>query len=484
MTLNILVSFSLLALVVTARPLSDAPQSAKRSLQIQNAVQAIFQSRTGQSPDCLACDDDNDVHVSITTTEEQSALLSTLDDLDAVKAVIPLSVHGSPSDDEKQLYDLLSSLKSTGSLNDIDGNVLPLPQNAADALTPKPAPQEDPAFPDNVAQESPASSFPDLYSSPPLVILAVSCIAALLTVLCLGAGLYAYNRINSIMIKSGLAWDVLPHLERRAGLDMSHDNSEGGSTPPPEKRRLILDAPLPPASVIQDKSGDDLNEKVLLVDIAEPFSDIEDVDEKFHDAQEHSLLFLDSDLPPQYQSQPDVPRIVVEEHADPDLLPLPDVPVDHSTPFSTPLQVSLHAPLPSPTRSPARRTPQMRELQASPTLMSKPLWSVRAADAPSLGLADQASSPATFSRTEYPTPQPPGALFADDAPEMVEVQRPRPRMPRQPLDIAFALQLRPGLGLGADSAWLVRFLMAMFGWMTFFIGGSPRQDGGRRALTA
>ena len=75
-------------------------------------------------------------------------------------------------------------------------------------------------------------------------------------------------------------------------------------------------------------------------------------------------------------------------------------------------------------------------------------------------------------------------LFPDDAPEMVQVQRPRQQIPRQPLDIAFALQLRPGLGLGADSAWLVRFLMAMFGWMTFFIGGNapPREDP-RRALT-
>ncbi|KAI1790033.1 hypothetical protein LXA43DRAFT_1018013 [Ganoderma leucocontextum] len=484
MTLNILVSFSLLALVVTARPLSDAPQSARTSLQVQNAVQAIFQSRTGQSPDCLACEDDDDVHVSLTTTEEQSALLSSLQDFDAVKAVIPLSVDGSPSDDEKQLYDILASLKSTGSLNDIDGNVLPLPHSVASGLTAHPAPQEDPAFPDNASQELPAASFADMYSSPPLIILAVSSIAALFAVLCVGAGLYTYNRINNIMIKSGLAWDVLPRLERHTGLDMSRDdNSEGGSTPPPEKRRLILDAPLPPASVIQDKSGDDLSE-VLLVDVDEPFSGVEDVDEKFHDAQEHSLLFLDSDLPPRYQPHPDVPRIVVEEHADPDLLPLPEVSPDHSTPFSTPLQGSLHASLPSPTCSPARRVAQMREFQASPTLTSKPLWSLRAADAPSLGLADQSSSPTAYCRTESPTPQLPGALFADDAPEMVEVQRPRQRLPRQPLDIAFALQLRPGLGLGADSAWLVRFLMSMFGWMTFFMGGGPRQEGGRRALTA
>ncbi|KAF8804466.1 hypothetical protein BYT27DRAFT_7106581, partial [Phlegmacium glaucopus] len=33
------------------------------------------------------------------------------------------------------------------------------------------------------------------------------------------------------------------------------------------------------------------------------------------------------------------------------------------------------------------------------------------------------------------------------------------------LDIALAVQLRPGLGVGADPAWMVRFLMSMFGWL-------------------
>ena len=288
------------------------------------------------------------------------------------------------------------------------------------------------------------------------------------------------------MIKSGLAWDVLPRLERRVGLEMpSGDDSEDGSTPPPEKRKFVVDVLLPPAGMIQDNLAGSFNEKDLLVDIDGPVSDDEDLDEKFHDAPEHSLLFLDSDLPPQYQTKPDVPRIVVEEHPDPDLLPLPEVVSDQFTPFATPLPTPLRTPIASPTRSPARRTPQMRELQSSPTLTSKPLWSLRAADAPALGLADQSTSPIPQCRSESPTPQLPGALFADDAPEMIELQRPRQRLPRQPLDIAFALQLRPGLGLGADSAWLVRFLMAMFGWMTFFVGGGPRrEEGPRRALTA
>ncbi|KAJ7026801.1 hypothetical protein C8F04DRAFT_966008 [Mycena alexandri] len=42
---------------------------------------------------------------------------------------------------------------------------------------------------------------------------------------------------------------------------------------------------------------------------------------------------------------------------------------------------------------------------------------------------------------------------------------------RSPLDAALAMQLRPGLGLGADGAWLVRFLMSFFGWFAVLVAG-------------
>ncbi|TFK31636.1 hypothetical protein BDQ12DRAFT_693817 [Crucibulum laeve] len=48
----------------------------------------------------------------------------------------------------------------------------------------------------------------------------------------------------------------------------------------------------------------------------------------------------------------------------------------------------------------------------------------------------------------------------------------RQRTPRSPIDIALAMQLRPGLGLGADPAWMVRFLMSMWGWFAIMISGS------------
>jgi hypothetical protein len=50
------------------------------------------------------------------------------------------------------------------------------------------------------------------------------------------------------------------------------------------------------------------------------------------------------------------------------------------------------------------------------------------------------------------------------------IDAPRRRTIRSPVDIALAMQLRPGLGIGADPAWMVRFLMAMFGWLTVLVG--------------
>ncbi|KAG6857497.1 hypothetical protein H0H87_002122 [Tephrocybe sp. NHM501043] len=49
--------------------------------------------------------------------------------------------------------------------------------------------------------------------------------------------------------------------------------------------------------------------------------------------------------------------------------------------------------------------------------------------------------------------------------------RNRLRAPRSAIDIALAMQLRPGLGAGADPAWMVRFLMATLGWFAILVSG-------------
>ncbi|KAF8201984.1 hypothetical protein K438DRAFT_1479506, partial [Mycena galopus ATCC 62051] len=80
-----------------------------------------------------------------------------------------------------------------------------------------------------------------------------------------------------------------------------------------------------------------------------------------------------------------------------------------------------------------------------------PAWSRRAAAAPALGLP---------SSTRAAPEHSPGAA-----------QQRRVRY-RSPLDAALAMQLRPGLGVGADGAWLVRFLMSFFGWFAVLVAKS------------
>ena len=54
--------------------------------------------------------DEQDVQIHLTSAEAQSAYLSALDGLDAVKAVVPIGADGVLSEDEKQLYDLLAQV--------------------------------------------------------------------------------------------------------------------------------------------------------------------------------------------------------------------------------------------------------------------------------------------------------------------------------------------------------------------------------------
>ncbi|KAF8552280.1 hypothetical protein OG21DRAFT_1416380 [Imleria badia] len=96
----------------------------------------------------------------------------------------------------------------------------------------------------------------------------------------------------------------------------------------------------------------------------------------------------------------------------------------------------------------------MRELCPSP--VARPAWSVRAIDSPALGLSTREGG-------------------VDDTPQtLIHPRRRAYRSPVPEFDIALAMQLRPGLGIGADSAWMVRFLMAMFGWFAIALTGNPR----------
>ena len=413
--------------------------------------------------------------------------------------MVPIGLDGVLSEEEKKLYNIISSSSSSG-LDELDGGER-IPEEFSLLFKPD---AEETVDQTEANDASFASGGVDFFTSPPLIVLGLSCIAALLAVGCIAVALYATRVIRKHLLGSATAWDILPRLEQQGLLDQPTSDVQGPPSGGDRNGSAAEKRSLPEPAVAHNEP---INEKVQLIILdsdsdSESDSDDEfdEKDEKFHDAEffdieERPLSALDirSDL---------LPQIVIdlnEEFPDPDLLPLPQF----STPFST--------PPPSPPRTPLLLPTQMRETSVTPIIaspLSKPAWSLRAADAPALGLA----SSTTSSRSSTPRPtlsrQPsrsvlraptpsiehlsiPGALYPDPPlvsaePEMREVEIPgRRRAYRAPvpeLDIAFAMQLRPGLGLGSDPAWLVRFLMAMFGWMTVLIGGNPGANRVRRAI--
>lgn len=355
---------------------------------------------------------------------------------------------------------------------------------------------------DDHQQRAPGSNGAQLLSppSPALVVLAVSALISLIVVACVSVSLYTVSYFRKHVLRSNIAWDILPRIENgpEASAQESSPTDSSGSGDSGEKDLDLIDFDGPVVNdtlpnVQQNQAlPPEYSEKTGLVvlekDGIEPneTSDVEDaeLDEKF-EFYDAPLLFVADSIP-----QLNVVVTSDAEHADPDpdFLPLPASP--RVEPLAIPYSLKC---LPSQT--------QMRERDAGPSPVSKPAWSVRAAASPALGLPASAahapSTPLPFTALPPRTPSPPtmpGALFseAEADVQMAEVAHPgRSRAYRAPmpeLDIAFALQLRPGLGLGAEGAWLVRFLMAMFGWLGVVVGGGGAAGGTvpreRRAVMA
>lgn len=209
-----------------------------------------------------------------------------------------------------------------------------------------------------------------------------------------------------------------------------------------------------------------------------------------------------------------------EECPDPELPELSPPPPRNETISQTP------TPPASPPSSPAlSRRALSRDTSAtgSPRLSTiRPAWSIRASDAPALGLSasfisvDESSLPPSSplrpvaditttdaaTNEEEGTPQSPPAqsislpgsfplvsLAASAVPAKLGAESSpsdgassvatasRPRAARSPIDVVLAMQLRPGMGLGADSAWMVRFLMTFFGWFAVLLSGTGEYGG-------
>ncbi|KAI0060542.1 hypothetical protein BV25DRAFT_1827716 [Artomyces pyxidatus] len=371
MSLTVLVSFSLLALVVTARPVPDNAQFAyAHPAELQSAVQAIFESRNKQSaPDILNLSD-GDVHVHFTSAKDQQAYLSQLDD-SAVKALVPIgeSEDGVVSEDVKKLYEMLGGSER---LDDVEGASRPVEDtDMVDA-------EEDETEVQSDATEVTAATPVAVHSTRPIAVIAFSAALAFLTVLCVGVSLYAWYYLRASLFASRTAWDLLPKLEKQQ-LPESTDVDERLSDEKASALGLVLQGP------------DDEKLQVPVGILVDLDVDASTTDDEFHDALDDSNM---------------------------------------STPRANPSSLPSFAPLliplpPSPSPSPLRKPLDLRDDDTSP----RPAWAVL-------------------------------------APE----DQPRPRGAAPALDFALAMQLRLGLGFGSDPAWLVRFLVAMFGWVAMLMG--------------
>ncbi|KAF9648214.1 hypothetical protein BDM02DRAFT_3115683 [Thelephora ganbajun] len=437
MPLTVLASVSLLALVVTGRPiLAPNPRLVEASREVHTAVQTIIESRLGSSANKLlgesddAPSEENQIHlqaadfqVHLTSSESQTEVLAGLAS-EEVKLIIPLDdlTRDSaivPTSEEKTLLNALESLNdldgdtklqsSTGLDGIVEGEYDVIGIEDVDGLTPK-----EVAELELDRAEAWGSWWTTLLDETrrPLVVSATCAMVFMLLFLCTITTLYAIDFIKVSLFNSRDLYNVLPGVER------------GGLGAPQGKvgveEKLILDSPKEEEAF--NEKGDVETRNVPPADTPLPppsYSETEvgDTDDSFEDA-------------------PDV------AHDDPDFLPLPN----HSN----------QQPPTSPRRS---MNPQMRE-RASTNL--PPSWSIRASESQSLSI------PGAYVFDPLPLP------FSEATTENGEVTR-RPYSDRNPeIDIALAMQLRPGFGEGADAAWLVRFLMGIFGWVTVVVSGNGR----------
>ncbi|KAF8273576.1 hypothetical protein EI94DRAFT_1795000 [Lactarius quietus] len=374
---TLLVSFSLLALVVTARPMSP--------FQVQNAVKAIFEERTKQSDvDTLSFTQD-EIDVRLISDEGQQAVLSQLDG-SAVKALVPLE--GTENSVLSEVQKLRKMLGGSKHLDDIEG-----------------APEAEVTVDDELpvhAEESESSVLVSATTSPWEVAhvwtrLSFASLFAVYTFISIAAVLYAFYLIRGFLPQD----QGQEHQEK----DASFADVESGYAD--EKGSITQEkAPAPATATIMEPPVG------VLVDID---TDVGVVGDEFHDA-------VDSDSPASTpRAEPaDLPLIVAE----PWLVPLP----------------------PSPSSSPLRRTVQLHE-DAPVDGASPPAWTMMVTD----------EQPRTDARTS-------NAAAA--------------------VDLALAMQLRTGIGMSADAAWLVRFVMALFGWVAVLVGGAGERQvaGGRRLV--
>lgn len=386
---------------------------------------------------------------------------------------MPLTEGVVQTDDERKLYEAL------GGLNNLDGGERAVAgrEDAGNLGSADPDHFQVMSLDDTTLtgdqrpNNSSAQSNTSIDDSSTLPVMLFSCMAALVTFLSISVALYIVTAMRSRALRASQnTWEMLPRTEKQTNeYNESDDGLQGESLPGlvdsrPECQE-VLESLLLDDDVSQSDSQHILLNAGFDQDIDTPdlitFDDPPAVD-GHHSDDEEPDNFYDAYSDPSTPTMEVIPEVVLlcpaEDHSDP---PVPSL---------TAISPSSTTQLP---RLPARR-PLQRELNSSPT--SRPAWSLRAGEDTSLFIP----SPSTSSRSLPPSPLvQPLPLAPSDDNLSVDASVPRRRGYRSAVpefDLALAMQLRPGLGIGADPAWMVRFLMAMFGWFTVLLTGRKERQ--------
>jgi hypothetical protein len=252
----------------------------------------------------------------------------------------------------------------------------------------------------------------DLLTSVSTLFLIFSCAVALLALACVCLRLYAIKHLHTQILWSHKVWQSLPHVEKHAVLSSCRTNPDTGTA-------IAIKQ-----SILNEKSEDlpwcfSTRASPLLSYVSIITSDDlqEDLgEENFHDALDVLPSLSVQDLP-----SPDSPSRYLS------LPPIATALDPTEDDRFTPPQACVHQAI----------DPEARELPACHP------WSVR-------------------------------VVSSIPAPPSSPLNHPRSRAYRAvpEFDIALAMQLRPGRGVGADPAWMVRFLMAIFGWFAVALTGN------------
>jgi hypothetical protein len=399
--------------------------------------------------------------------------LAQLDDL-AVKAIVPLTEGVVQTHDERKLYEAL------GGLNDLDGGVRAVAGreeagnlDSADLEHFQVVSLDDTTLTGDQRPNNPsAQSNASIDGSSTLPVMLFSCMAALVAFLGISVALYIVTVMRSRALRASQnTWEMLPRTEKQTNEYNGSDYDSPGEMLPSlfdsrSERQEVLRSLLLDDGVSQSDSQHLLLNAGFDQDIDTPdlitFDDPPAVD-GHHSDDEEPDDFYDAYSDPSTPIIEVVPEIVfscpAEGHSDP---PVPSLAV---TPPSSMTQLP---------HSPARKPLQMRELNLSP--ISRPAWSLRAGEDSSLFIPSPSASSGSLPPSPLVQPLP---LAPSDDNLSVAASVPRRRGYRSAVpefDLALAMQLRPGLGIGADPAWMVRFLMAMFGWFTVLLTGKKERQ--------